>query len=127
MLVRTDLVPEQQTVQACHAVAEAVHHFHALSRTHPNLVICAVPDEAALLRAARDLARRGVRTRLFVEPDLGDTATALAAEPVCGAARRPFRRYPLLRFSRPTQPRAERGADPRRDGPRPHDLTEVTP
>jgi hypothetical protein len=118
VLVRADLAPEQQTVQACHAVAEAVHHFDALSSIHPHLVICGVRDEAALLEAARDLKRQGVRARVFVEPDLGRTATALAAEPVRGGARRPFRRYPLLHF--PEHHDHEQGETPSHVGtPRP--------
>lgn len=117
MLVRSDLHPAQQLVQACHAVAEGVHHFRALADTHPHFVICSVPDEASLLRASGELLRRGVRSRLFVEPDLGDRPTALCAEPVRGAGRRAFRHYPLLNFSRTTHGRE---AFPRRDGPRPH-------
>lgn len=120
MLVRGDLPPEQQTVQACHAVAEAVHHFGALARIHPHLVLCSVPDEASLRKAASDLKRRGIRSRVFVEPDLGDAATALATEPVRGAARRAFRRHPLLRFTLPTQTQPQRDALPRRVGARPY-------
>jgi hypothetical protein len=119
VLVRADLPPEQQTVQACHAVAEAVHHFHALADSHPHLVICAAPDEKTLLKASRDLKRRGIRTRVFVEPDLAGAATALAAEPIDGPARRAFRRYPLLRFDRPSSREPRRDALPRRDGARP--------
>ncbi len=79
-------------------MAEATHQFSALASSHPHLVVCAVADEHALLEADRILRARGIRCTVFREPDLGNRPTALAAEPVAGAARRPFRRFPLLRL-----------------------------
>jgi hypothetical protein len=68
-------------------------------------VVCGVPDERALLEVHHSLRRQGVRSAIFVEPDLGDRVTALAAEPVAGARRRLFRRFGLLRLSTIHQPR----------------------
>jgi hypothetical protein len=87
-------------------VASATHQFHALDSCHPHLVVCGVPDQRALLDACRALARQGVRTTVFLEPDLGNRPTALAAEPVAGARRRPFRRFRLLRLGPIHQSRA---------------------
>jgi hypothetical protein len=67
-------------------------------------VVCGVPDERALLEAHQALHKQGVRSTVFVEPDLGNRLTALAAEPVSGARRRLFRRFPLLRLSSVYQP-----------------------
>jgi hypothetical protein len=84
-------------VQSCHAVAEAARHFLPPDHDHPHLIVCGVRDEPALVHAARRLTALGVRFRLFLEPDAGGRATALATEPVCGPARRAFRRYQLLK------------------------------
>lgn len=99
-------------------MAEAVHHFSALASIHPHFVILAVPDEPSLLRAQQRLKAKGVRLRLFVEPDLADQPTALATEPVRGPTRRLFRPYPLFRFHC-LQPIQGQSAVPRRDGERP--------
>ncbi len=80
-------------------MAEATHQFHALASSHPHLVVCGVPDERALHEAHQALCRQGVRAAVFVEPDLANRLTALAAEPVSGPRRRLFRRFPLLRLS----------------------------
>jgi hypothetical protein len=84
-------------VQSCHAVAEAARHFLLPEADHPHLVVCGVKNEPALLTAAGRLAALGIRLHLFREPDAGDEATALATEPLRGAARRALRRYQLLR------------------------------
>lgn len=72
VLVRSDLAPGLQLAQAVHAAtAFALAHPERASST-PNVVVLAVPDEAALLSFA-DSA--GV---VFREPDVGDEATAFA-------------------------------------------------
>lgn len=98
VLVREDLSHAQQVVQACHAVAEAVHAFGGLQSEHPRLVVCGVEDEPSLHRARDHLLQAGVRCRTFSDSDLDNQVTALATEPVRGPARRPFRRFRLLRF-----------------------------
>jgi hypothetical protein len=55
-----------------------------------------VPDEPALRDACALLARHGVRFAAFHEPDRDSELTALATEPLRGAARAPLRRFPLL-------------------------------
>jgi hypothetical protein len=95
-LVRTDLSPGQQVVQACHAAWDACSTFHDPGHEHPHLVVCGVPDESTLKHVLEQLRERGVRLRAFTECDIGNELTALASEPLAGAARRPFRKYRLL-------------------------------
>jgi len=85
LVVRADLPPAQQAVQAVHAARafaeahpEAERAWHANSNT---IALLSVPDEAALL-VLLDRARviRG-QTALFREPDLDSTVTAIALAP----------------------------------------------
>jgi len=83
-------------VQACHACLEAARAFLPPAHEHPSLVVCGVRNEAGLARSLAALSRAGIRCRAFREPDLGGQVTAVATEPVSGAARRFFRKYRLL-------------------------------
>lgn len=94
MLVRTDLSPAQQIVQACHAAHEAGIHLGDTSSVS-SFVLCSIRDEESLKLAALKLESRGIRHRTFVEPVLDGQVTALATEPVSGAARKAFSSYPL--------------------------------
>lgn len=98
ILVRTDIPIAQQMVQASHAALEAGFAFSSevpVRNTH--LVVCAVPDEAALLKASAQLDRHDLGHHLFFEPDDGMGHSALATRPVYGAERRLLRGYPLHR------------------------------
>lgn len=94
IVVREDLSPVHQLVQSAHAAHEAGIRFG-----NPNdissMVVCTVPDEAALRLAAATCSLRGIRQYLFLEDDFGDQATAFATEPISGEARRTFRKLPL--------------------------------
>ena len=94
MLVRSDLTAAQQFVQACHAAHEAGIFFGNPDHIS-SLVLCTVPDEAALRDASRRLQLRGIRFSLFQEPDMENQATALATEPIPGPLRKVFSKYPL--------------------------------
>ena len=59
-------------------------------------MLLAVPDEFSLELAARRLRAHYIRYSAFREPDLGDSLTAIATEPVDGDTRRLFRKFPLL-------------------------------
>lgn len=97
-MVRKDLPPEQQTVQAVHAAFDAGKYFaNHNDRDTPSVVICSVPDEHALIEAVHRLERKRVDHVLFTEPDMGHEATALATAPVNGNTRRIFSNYPLWR------------------------------
>ena len=63
---------------------------------HPHLVACSAKSESDLVKIRTRLESQGVRVTSFREPDLGDRLTALAAGPVSGSARSPFRRLRLL-------------------------------
>ena len=86
VIVRSDLPPGPQAVQATHAAlqhafrfAERLKDWHVSSN---NLALLQVPDEAALGRLEeRVLAAQGggedVTLSAFREPDYGDSMTAL--------------------------------------------------
>ncbi len=97
MLIRKDLTPSQQAVQACHAVIEAhtAFNFSQLS-VHPHLVLLEVADLPALERAKNRLQSRNIPFKEFIEPDLNHEVTALCTPPLHGAARRVLRGFPLL-------------------------------
>ena len=99
MLVREDLSPAQQLVQAVHAAHEAGLRFgdrHQIS----SAVICSVPDEKSLLRSKEEVTLQGIGGCLFHEPDLDGQATAFSTEPILGSQRRAMRKYPLWKPER---------------------------
>lgn len=95
MLVRKDLTPQQQAVQAAHATLEAGRHISP-SREHPHLVLLGVRSEAQLENALRKLKAQGIDCHEFREADLDDQLTAFCTEPISGDARRHFKRFNLL-------------------------------
>lgn len=95
MLVRKDLSPAQQAVQAAHAALEVGRSLHS-DRVHPHLVVCGVNSQAQLENALSKVQALGIKCHPFVEPDIGGQLTAFATEPLSGEARRHFRRYNLL-------------------------------
>ena len=86
-----------RTVQASHAAIAATLAFGEPHLTHPNLVVCGIPDEAALVAEFNRLKALGVPCCEWREEDLGGQATAVATGPLEGAARNPLRGYRLLR------------------------------
>ena len=98
VLVRQDISPEQQLVQASHAAFEAGLRFYGADSPTSSLIALTVPHQKALLRAQRKLTALGIRTFTFFEPDFGMGESALATEPLMGAQRAPLRGYPLLTF-----------------------------
>lgn len=85
LVVREDLVPAQQAVQAIHAARAFVAEYpaieaawHASSNT---LALLAVPDEAALAEVAARARDGGFAVATFHEEDLGGELTAVALEP----------------------------------------------
>ena len=89
--VRADLPAGLQIAQAAHAAFTFAHDHHDLTRVwHEQsqyLVIVAVPDEVALRDLAATAADRDIPSVLWVEPDLGGAATALALAPGAPARR----------------------------------------
>ncbi len=98
VLVRTDIDPVQQVVQASHAAAEAGRTFYAAHHGIASLIVLGVPDREALLAAQRRLCAQGLGCELFFEPDFGIGESALATEPLNAQGRRRLRGWPLLRL-----------------------------
>jgi hypothetical protein len=99
VLVRTDLTPAQQLCQAVHAAHEAGIRF-GTPQSVSAVVVCALPDEAALRDARDRLSFKGIRSFAFHEPDLDGQMTALATEPLARDRRNFLSRYPLWRAGR---------------------------
>jgi hypothetical protein len=106
LVVREDLDPAQQAVQAAHALSQFFldHPETAVSwATGSNtLALLSAPNEPALHRLVEQASQRDLRIALFREPDRGDEATALALEP---RAKSLVRRCPLA-LRRDAQPLA---------------------
>jgi hypothetical protein len=94
VLVRKDLPLAQQLVQAVHAAHEAGIRFGDPERIS-STVLCSVPDEPSLLQAKERLDSHGIKSSMFIEPDIGNKATALATEPLFGKARKVMSSFPL--------------------------------
>lgn len=95
VVVRTDLSLEQQLVQAVHASMGAAARFG--DPPHNHVALLAVPDRAALERAAEDLTLAGIPFHIFFEPDDDAGWTALATQPLTRREGRLFRNTPLWR------------------------------
>lgn len=93
VLVRQDLPPSQQAVQACH---EAGNQFPWAGDT-PHLVLVGVPNEDAL-KTWTALVGTGYNCTPFREPDLDNALTAVAFSGVTGDRRRLFANLPLVKF-----------------------------
>lgn len=95
--VRKDLAPIIQLVQACHAVGESSRSYPAPKGIIPNLVVLGVDNEQKLIKTKNKLDQLGIKTEIFLEPDIDKQYTALCTEPVSGLTRRVFRNYKLLK------------------------------
>lgn len=95
-MVREDLPPPQQAVQACHAVLEAARQgLIPDDIEHPHLVMCALPNEERLDDFFDSVHYAGIKYACFTEPDLGDSHTAFCTEPLYGDSRKTFRSLKL--------------------------------
>lgn len=94
MIIRSDLTPAHQLIQATHAAHEAGIRFGNPDDIS-SMVVCSVPDEAALRLSAATCELRGIRKYLFVEDDFGNQATAFATEPISGERRKAFKNFTL--------------------------------
>lgn len=96
VLVREDIPLAQQLVQACHA---AQHAGHALGGQveESSLIVCTVPDRAALVAAQARLERYGIRSKMFFEPSWEMGYSALCSEPITNRKQRfAMNKYPLF-------------------------------
>ncbi len=87
-VVRADLPPGSQAVQAAHALREFAAEYPRLEQkwheTSNTLVMLAARSEQDLVALATDLGYRGVPVSLFREPDLGNAVTAICVGPQGG-------------------------------------------
>lgn len=79
VLVREDLPPAAQAVQACHAAMSAARLSPSMDQE--RLVLLQVKDRDHLLRCAEKLSSRGIDFSIFFEPDHDWGETALATHP----------------------------------------------
>ncbi len=102
VVVRADLPPSQQAVQACHACLEAGKHF-PWQGDHPHLALLAVPDEGSLRRWLKYVQGHNLQTTPWYEPDLEGSLTAFAVPGVSTRRdRRVFSGLPTLKLASPT-------------------------
>jgi len=96
LVVRSDLSPGQQAVQACHALGGFVEEHPEADREwfeeSNTLVLLEVPDERSLRDLGWKAKRAGIPFTEFREPDIDNEVTATAIAP---AGRRLCRRLPL--------------------------------
>lgn len=97
MLVRQDLSPSQQAVQACHACLEC-GKSNPWSGDHPHLVLLGVPNEETLATWSAKLRERFTNLVEFREPDLANSLTAVAIPGVTGKLRSVFSTLSLVQL-----------------------------
>jgi hypothetical protein len=105
VVVHLDQSSEQVLVQAAHAAAEAGAHFLPSRGKPPSMAVLAVPDEPALLALREAVEARGIRSRIFREPDFAPLSrdepghySAFATEAIGGELRHAFAELPPVRF-----------------------------
>ena len=97
VVVRADVPQPHLSVQAAHAAVAATFAYGDARKSHPNLVLCTVPDEQALLDEFERLKEAGVPVVLWREEDMDGQATALATGPLRGKQRRELCQFALLK------------------------------
>ena len=84
---RQDISYEQQLVQTAHAAA-AVRQEHDFNAHEQHFIVFGVPSEADLKEKDEYLQKQGIRTTVFLEPDIGNQWTSLATQPIRGSLAR---------------------------------------
>lgn len=99
IFVRKDLEPIYQLVQASHAAMCAGQKLDPKFNPH-NIYfsVVGVDDLYDLMLAEEKLNELGFEYSVFVEPDNGNEATAIATQPIHWKKRKPLKKYPLLSF-----------------------------
>lgn len=99
VLVRQDIKPEHQIVQACHAALHAGFEFENPGSV-PSLIVCSVPNQDKLLEAKMHLEDKGIESYVFHEPCWEMGYSALATMPINSPqVRKALAKYPLLKLN----------------------------
>lgn len=93
VFIRVDIPIQDQMCQVAHAAALAGKQYHIPNAC--NLVLCQVPDEAALNKIADTLAEKKIHFSEHHEPDDNMGFTCLATQAIEGEKRKPLMWYPL--------------------------------
>jgi hypothetical protein len=101
IFVRQDISNEQQAVQAAHATYKAGAIFKPENPDETYFVLIGVPDEAGLHVVKEEVESKGFSTVVFNEPDLSNTDTALATEPMKAYQKRFLKHHRKLAFEGP--------------------------
>ena len=94
VFVRNDLTNAQKVVQACHAVLEMTRE-HISDKQRHSIVVIGAKNEKKLHSIATELTLHDIKWRWFVEPDMNNTVTAIATEPLTDK-RELLKRFKLL-------------------------------
>lgn len=95
VIIRDDLTVPQKTVQACHAVIESCRKHNI--EFHPSVICLRVENEKKLKKAIKELTSLNISLSVFCEPDIGNSLTCIASEPVTEEKRKIFRKFQLLK------------------------------
>ena len=77
VIVRRDLTPSQQAVQAGHALANYLYAFSYLWN-YETLIYLGIKNEEELEKWKYKLMLKSIPYACFVEPDMNDEVTAIA-------------------------------------------------
>lgn len=77
VIIRNDLSRSQKTVQGIHAAVEFIMH-EKTSWNNGTVVCLKVSDENELKLLKRTMESRNLSFKTFIEPDFGDSLTAVA-------------------------------------------------
>ena len=79
VIIRKDISPAQQVVQACHASIEACWRRHLDDLPHPSVIVLMVKDEKKLKKLETELFNAGhIHYEVFREPNMNNEITAIA-------------------------------------------------
>lgn len=81
ILIRKDICPNQQSVQAVHAGMAAIHKFGNL-KEDTRLVMLSVQNEEELLLWKDKVDLKGLNNEIFFEPDNNTGWSSLATAPI---------------------------------------------
>jgi hypothetical protein len=97
LIVRTDLSPEQQAIQAGHAAVEWARRYGHLYE-HPTFVLLEAKNKAHLKWLMVQMALTGWPYTAFHEPNRNEGLTALAVHYHGSKEKKLFYKLPLLKF-----------------------------